>query len=94
MDPLILEKLIAKVGGRYKLTVLIQKRIRELMRNAPKLVDMESENPMHIAIEEIRQGKIDLVDEQEYFEYLRKTGGEEAIEEEKNLMIKTKPRTR
>ena len=94
MDPSVLEKLIAKVGGRYKLTVLIQKRIRELMRNAPRLVDIDSENPMHIAIEEIRQDKINLVNEEEYFEYLRKTGGEDAVNEEKSLTIKAKPKPR
>jgi DNA-directed RNA polymerase subunit omega len=92
VDPSVLEKLIEKSGGRYKLTVLIQKRIRELMRNAPKLVDIDSDNPMQIAIEEIRQGKIELVNEDEYFEHIRKTGGDDAMLEEKGLTIKGKPK--
>jgi len=90
VNPSLIEELIEKIGGRYKLTVLIQKRVRELMRNAPRLVEIDTENPMDIAIEEIRQGKISLVEEEEYLEHLRKTGGDEAAEEEKGLKIKGK----
>jgi len=49
-----------KFGGRYKLTVLIQKRLRELTKGAQRLVDVESRNLIHIVLEEIRQGKIGI----------------------------------
>jgi len=91
VNPLLTEELIIKIGGRYKLTVLIQKRIRELMRNAPRLVEIDTDNPMEIAIEEIRQGRISLVDEEEYLAHIRKTGDDDiAAEEEKGLKIKAK----
>ncbi len=59
----IIDELEEKVGGRFLLTALLQKRIRELVAGAPRLVEIRSENPIDIAIEEIRAGKIDLVQE-------------------------------
>ena len=48
------------VGGAFELSVLLQKRCRELTRGACKLVDFESRNPVEIALEEVLQGKIHL----------------------------------
>ncbi len=45
------------------LTTLLQKRVRELVAGAPRLVDIRSENPIDIAIAEVRAGKIELVPE-------------------------------
>lgn len=59
----IIDELEAKVGGRFQLTALLQKRIRELVAGAPRLVDIRSDNPIDIAIEEVRAGKIELVAE-------------------------------
>jgi DNA-directed RNA polymerase subunit omega len=59
----IIDELETKIGGRFELTVLLQKRIRELVAGAPRLVETRSENPIDIAIEEIRAGKIDLIPE-------------------------------
>ena len=59
----VLDELARKVGGRFKLTALLQKRIRELVAGAPRLVEIKSENPIDIAIEEIRADKIELVAE-------------------------------
>lgn len=53
-----IDELAEKFGGRYKLTVLIQKRLRELTKGAQKLVDLETRNLISIVIEEIKQGKI------------------------------------
>jgi DNA-directed RNA polymerase subunit omega len=61
----ILDELETRVGGRFKLTALLQKRIRELVAGAPRLVDVRSENPIDIAIEEVRAGKVTLVAEDE-----------------------------
>jgi len=59
----VIDELETKIGGRFLLTVLLQKRIRELVAGAPRLVETRSENPIDIAIEEIRAGKIDLIEE-------------------------------
>jgi DNA-directed RNA polymerase subunit omega len=59
----IIDELEQKVGGRFKLTALLQKRIRELVAGAPRLVDVRTDNPIDVAIEEIRAGKIELVPE-------------------------------
>jgi DNA-directed RNA polymerase subunit omega len=61
----ILDELEARVGGRFQLTALLQKRIRELVAGAPRLVDVRSENPIDIAIEEVRAGKVALVADEE-----------------------------
>ena len=45
----IIDELDAKVGGRFKLTALLQKRIRELVAGAPRLVDIRSDNPIDAA---------------------------------------------
>jgi len=57
----VIDELEQKVGGRFLLTALLQKRIRELVAGAPRLVEIRSENPIDIAIEEVRAGKIELV---------------------------------
>ena len=49
------------VGNTFELTALIQKRCRELVKGKQrKLVDLESRNPIQIALEEVLQGKIHL----------------------------------
>jgi DNA-directed RNA polymerase omega subunit len=50
-----------KVGRTFELTVLVQKRVRELVRDKQRpLVDLEHRNPIQIALEEILQDKIYL----------------------------------
>jgi DNA-directed RNA polymerase subunit omega len=60
----IIDELDVKVGGRFKLTALLQKRIRELVAGAPRLVDIRSDNPIDVAIAEVRAGKVELVSEE------------------------------
>lgn len=49
------------VGNTFELTALIQKRCRELVKGRQqKLVDLESRNPIQIALEEVLQRKIHL----------------------------------
>jgi DNA-directed RNA polymerase subunit omega len=51
--------LINKVGGRFKLTALIQKRLDELVQGArPLIEDTEGKTMLEIAIQEILQDKI------------------------------------
>jgi DNA-directed RNA polymerase subunit K/omega len=51
-----------KVGGLFRLAVLMQKRVAELVGGAPKLVQTKEINPINIALLEIEAGAIDLVD--------------------------------
>ncbi|MEW4456160.1 DNA-directed RNA polymerase subunit omega [Bremerella sp. JC817] len=54
------EFIIKKVGGRFKLSTLIQKRLVALNAGSRPLVDMQSDNKMEIVLEEIKQDKIFL----------------------------------
>ena len=51
--------IIDKVGGKFKLTALIQKRMLELMQGSrPLITDIEGKTQMEIAVAEILQDKI------------------------------------
>ncbi len=55
--------IINKVGGRFKLSSLVQKRMLELMQGArPLIEDTEGKTPMEIVIDEIKQDKIGIDD--------------------------------
>lgn len=59
-DELREEEIVKKVGGRFKLSTLIQKRLVALNQGAPVLVDMKTEDKMRIVIREIMEDKIYL----------------------------------
>jgi DNA-directed RNA polymerase subunit omega len=54
------EEIIKKVGGRFKLSTLIQKRLVQINGGARPLVPVKNENKMQIVINEIMQDKIFL----------------------------------
>lgn len=54
------EEIVNKAGGRFKLCVLIQRRIVQLMDGARPLVARDGRSDLEIAIEEIMQDKITL----------------------------------
>ena len=54
------EEIVNKVGGRFKLSTLIQKRMIALNQGARPLVDLRSSDKMAIVIAEIMQNKIEL----------------------------------
>jgi DNA-directed RNA polymerase subunit omega len=54
------EAIVKKVGGRFKLSTLIQKRLVQLNGGARPLVDPKKDNNMQIVINEILQDKIFL----------------------------------
>ncbi|GMU33873.1 MAG: DNA-directed RNA polymerase subunit omega [Planctomycetia bacterium] len=53
------EDLVNRVGGRFKLAALIQRRMRELMMGARPLVEPGKMTPMEIVVKEIIDGKIE-----------------------------------
>jgi DNA-directed RNA polymerase subunit K/omega len=55
------QQLYDKVGGVYRTTVLMQKRMRELNRGARRLVDDDAKNPIAIVMREIEEGRIELI---------------------------------
>ena len=53
------DEIVHKVGGRFKLTALIQKRMIELMDGARPLVERKpNQTDLEVVIEEILQDKI------------------------------------
>ncbi|BBO30925.1 DNA-directed RNA polymerase subunit omega [Lacipirellula parvula] len=60
IDALKEELIVNKVGGRFKLSALIQKRLAALNSGARPLVDLKTKFPMEIVIQEILQDKIML----------------------------------
>ena len=53
--------IVNKVGGRFKLSALIQKQMLELMEGGrPLIEDTEGMSQMEIVVQEIKQDKITL----------------------------------
>ncbi len=53
-------QLTEEVAGSFQKTVLLQKRVRELVRGQRALYETRETNPIAIALEEMRRGLIDL----------------------------------
>jgi DNA-directed RNA polymerase subunit omega len=60
IDDLREEEIVNKVGGRFKLSTLIQKRLVALNAGGRPLVNVDTNDKMAIVIEEIKQDKIYL----------------------------------
>jgi DNA-directed RNA polymerase subunit omega len=60
IDALKEEEIVNKVGGRFKLSTLIQKRLAAINSGARPLVDFRSDDKMEIVVQEILQDKIYL----------------------------------
>lgn len=60
LDELKEERIVNKVGGRFKLSTLIQKRMVALNTGAKPLVDLKTSDKMQIVLAEIMQDKIFL----------------------------------
>ncbi|NQT01621.1 MAG: DNA-directed RNA polymerase subunit omega [Planctomycetes bacterium] len=57
------EKIVNKVGGRFKLTALVQKRLSELLQGSrPLIEDSEGKTMLEIVVQEILQDKIAIDD--------------------------------
>jgi DNA-directed RNA polymerase subunit omega len=78
LDDLKEEGIVNKVGGRFKLSTLIQKRMVALNTGAKPLVDMKTPDKMAIVIQEILRDKVYLDLENN----LRTRGTGEPVEEE------------
>ena len=63
IDELKSEKIVNKVGGKFKLTALVQRRLGELLQGGrPLIKDIEGKTMLEIVIQEILQDKIAIDD--------------------------------
>jgi DNA-directed RNA polymerase subunit omega len=60
LDALKEESIVNKVGGRFKLSTRIQKRLVQLNAGSRPLVDQSTQDKMAIVLQEIVQDKIFL----------------------------------
>lgn len=58
IDALKDDTIVEKVGGRFKLCCLIQRRVVQLMEGARPLVEREGKSNLEIAVQEILEDKI------------------------------------
>lgn len=54
------DDIVRKVGGRFKLSTLVQKRMVALNRGAQALVDLPTRDLLEIVVAEVNQDKIYL----------------------------------
>ena len=54
------EEIVNKVGGRFKLCALIQRRLGQLMEGSRPLIPRDGRSDLEVVIEEILQDRITL----------------------------------
>ena len=54
------DKIVHDCGGRFRLTALVQARVRELLEGARPLVERRGRSDIEVAIQEIAEGKIEI----------------------------------
>jgi len=52
------DEIVNRIGGRFKLCALIQRRLVQLMDGGRPMVERNGRSDLELAIEEIAQGKI------------------------------------
>jgi DNA-directed RNA polymerase subunit K/omega len=58
-------------GGKFRLTVLLQRRVQELVSGSPRLLRIEEKHGkdyIYIAVQELKAGKIRLAEDNETVE--------------------------
>ena len=70
------EELINKLGGRFKLTALIQKRWVQLIQGERPLVERGNKSDLEVVVQEIVEGKIGIDYEQSYITPQEQFGGD------------------
>lgn len=83
LDELKEESIVNKVGGRFKLSTLIQKRLVQLNQGSRPLVNMKTADRMKVVLQEIAQDKIYL----DASNQVRVTGEMPDIREEPGLSL-------
>jgi len=52
------DELVKKIGGPFRLTALLQRRLKELIEGARPLVETDGKTLIEIAVAEISEGKV------------------------------------
>jgi DNA-directed RNA polymerase subunit K/omega len=65
MEQSLPQELVKQVGGSFRLTALLQKRVRELVRGQKPLFETRERNFIKIASEELKRGLIELVPDED-----------------------------
>ncbi|GMV82449.1 MAG: hypothetical protein AMXMBFR7_36330 [Planctomycetota bacterium] len=76
-------KILAKCGSTYKAVVLFQRRMRELVRGLPPLLDVkieEEQDLWDLVAREILEGKVDLIVGEEAEKIRREQAAKEEAE--------------
>ena len=60
-----IDDLAEQIGGRFRLSALIQRRLQEIIRTAPHVFHQSHESPIRMVIKEIEDGKIELEQDDE-----------------------------
>lgn len=60
IEALKTDDIVNKVGGRFKLCSLVQRRVVQLMEGARPLIPRDGRSDLEVAIEEVLQDKINL----------------------------------
>ena len=70
------DEIINRIGGRFRLTALIQRRLVELMQGARPMVDTRGLTDIEVVVKEILEGRIEVLPPSE------QTGTAESEEDE------------
>jgi DNA-directed RNA polymerase subunit K/omega len=65
MEESLPQQLMNELNGSFDLTVLLQKRVRELVRGGKPLYETRERNYIKVAFEEYRRGLISLEPDEE-----------------------------
>ena len=65
MEQSLPQELVKQVSGSFRLTALLQKRVRELIRGAAPLIETREQNPIKIAFLEMERGLIELIPDED-----------------------------
>lgn len=63
-----LEDLYSLAGGKFRLTVLLQRRVNQLVNGDKRLVKLSQDHEkdyIYVAVQELKQGKIKLAEDGE-----------------------------
>ncbi len=62
MDHFPLEQIVERTGSRFAVVVAAAKRAKQIKDGSPPLVETTSHNPLTIALAEIAEGKVTILD--------------------------------
>ncbi len=65
MARVTIEDCLEKIPNRYKMIIAAMKRVKQLVKGKPPAIDPRGSKPTVIALREIAEGKIKIIEPQE-----------------------------